>query len=260
MENAVSNTRATHAFDACDQRAIYDAILSRRDVRGQFLPDDVPSDILSRLLIAAHHAPSVGFMQPWTFMVIRSREVRGRVKRLFDEANLEASEKFEGKKQTKYRDLKLEGILDAPLNLCITCDRDRAGPVILGRTHIPEMDLYSTVCAVQNFWLAARAEGVGVGWVSIVDERKLAAELGLPESVVPIAYLCVGYVREFLDKPELEKTGWRDRLSLEDLVVFDHWDGPPNDTRGTDLRKQVGEDQDAVLDGRFLDQWKSRGG
>lgn len=212
-----------HAFSAEERAALYKAIFSRRDVRGQFAPDPVPDDVLTRILTAAHHAPSVGFMQPWNFLVIRDPAVKARVHADFAQANEEAKARFDGERQALYSRLKLEGIREAPINLCITCDRDRAGPVVLGRTHIPTMDLYSCVCAVQNLWLAARAEGLGVGWVSILHEDKLREALGIPERIVPIAYLCLGYVSHFHETPELEKAGWRNRLPLEDLVFQDRW-------------------------------------
>ena len=119
--------------------------------------------------------------------------------------------------------------MDAPINICVTCDKDRAGPVVLGRTHMPEMDLYSTVCAVQNLWLAARAEGLGMGWVSILDPGQLKDVLGIPERVQPVAYLCLGHVSHFNDEPELQKKGWRKRLDLADLTVFDGFDKPASD-------------------------------
>ncbi len=239
--------------DMTTRSAVYETILSRRDVRGQFLPDAVPNEILSRLLIAAHHAPSVGFMQPWSFLVIRKPDTKKRIKALFESAHTEATGMFPDAKRDQYRNMKLEGILDAPVNLCITCDRDRAGPVVLGRTHIPEMDLYSTVCAVQNLWLAARAEGIGVGWVSIVNEDQLKHELGLPDRVVPIAYLCIGYVSEFLDKPELETAGWRKRLALDELIKFEHWNGEPAGTQDNELLQQANRDQQAVYSGEFVE-------
>lgn len=253
MENLKPATQSDHAFNDAKRSAIYETILTRRDVRGQFLPDDVPPDVLSRLLTAAHHAPSVGFMQPWSFLVIRKPETKQRIKALFDTAHTEAAEMFADEKRDHYHNLKLEGILDAPVNLCITCDRDRAGPIVLGRTHIPEMDLYSTVCAVQNLWLAARAEGVGVGWVSIVNEDQLKQELGLPVNVVPIAYLCIGYVSEFLKKPELETANWRKRLSLDELIAFEGWQGEPADDQDHALLKQADADHKAVQCGEFLD-------
>ncbi|MFN3077331.1 MAG: 5,6-dimethylbenzimidazole synthase [Alphaproteobacteria bacterium] len=228
---------------------VYEAILTRRDVRSQFLPDPIDEEVLSRILMAAHFAPSVGFMQPWDFLLIRSLEVKRAVHDLFAKANAEAVDMFTGERRFIYKFLKLQGILESPLNLCITCDRDRGGPVVIGRTHIRTMDLYSSVCAVQNLWLAARAEGIGVGWVSIFDEEELKAILGLPPSVVPVAYLCLGHVSHFLDKPELETAGWRQRLPIEDLVRYDHWDGPA--VEGT-LRERLKIDQVAAQTGTFL--------
>ena len=211
------------AFSQAERDALYRAIFTRRDVRGQFRPDPVPEDLLRRLLLAAHHAPSVGFMQPWNFVVVTDPAVKDRIHADFLKANEEAAVLFTGERQALYSRLKLEGIKDAPVNLLITCDRGRGGPVVLGRTHNPAMDLYSCACAVQNLWLAARAEGIGVGWVSILHEQALRDALALPEDIVPVAYLCIGYVTHFLDRPELEKAGWRNRLPLEELVFRDQW-------------------------------------
>jgi 5,6-dimethylbenzimidazole synthase len=212
-----------HQFSAAARAAVYQAIFSRRDVRGQFLPDAVPDEVLARVLMAAHHAPSVGFMQPWNFLLVRASTVKARVHALFSQANAEAAQLFPDEKREIYSRLKLQGILDAPINLCITCDRTRTGPVVLGRTHMPAMDLYSSVCAVQNLWLAARAEGLGVGWVSIFHEAELQAALGIPAHIVPIAYLCIGQVSQFNDQPDLEKAGWLPRLPIEELVYFEQW-------------------------------------
>ncbi|OOZ36777.1 5,6-dimethylbenzimidazole synthase [Solemya velesiana gill symbiont] len=211
-------------FSEAEQAAVYRAIFTRRDVRGEFKPDPVPDEMLARILRAAHHAPSVGFMQPWNFLLVQSPEKRQQVHDLFKAANREASELFDGEKRELYGKLKLEGILNAPVNLCVTCDRERSGPVVLGRTHDLSMDLYSSVCAVQNLWLAARAEGVGVGWVSIFDKMKLKELLGLPGPVVPVAYLCIGYTTHFYEHPELQNLGWRKRMPLDELVCVDHWD------------------------------------
>lgn len=210
-------------FSEAERNAVYRAIYSRRDVRGQFRPDPIDDDLLERLLKAAHHAPSVGFMQPWNFVVIRSPEVKAQVKAGFETATAEAQAMFPDEKQALYSALKLEGIVEAPVNLCITCDRSRGGPVVLGRTHDLNMDLYSSVCAVQNLWLAARAEGIGVGWVSIIKPEKLGEILGLPETVVPVAYLCLGHVAELHKVPELQTAGWQERLPLEDLIFQDRW-------------------------------------
>ncbi|GAB3284725.1 5,6-dimethylbenzimidazole synthase [Parahaliea aestuarii] len=192
-------------------------------MRSQFLPDPVPEDVLARLLQAAHHAPSVGFMQPWDFLLIESRDTRRAVKALFDGANDRAARHYAGERGERYRRLKLEGILDSPLNLCITCDRNRGGPHVLGRDSMFDTDLFSTCLAVQNLWLAARAEGLGVGWVSIVDPDALAGVLALPAGVYPLAYLCLGYVSEFLPEPELAAAGWRQRLPLTGLLRGDTW-------------------------------------
>lgn len=216
-------TQDTHAFTEQARDAIYQAIYSRRDVRGQFLPTPVPDAVLSRILTAAHYAPSVGFMQPWNFVVVQSAAVKRRLHDAFALAHAEAADMFDGEKRSTYQRLKLEGILESPIGICITCDRERTGPVVIGRTHMKTMDLYSSVCAVQNLWLAARAEGLGVGWVSIFNQSALQDALAIPKRITPIAYLCVGYVSHFYAKPELESAGWLPRLPIEELVYFDQW-------------------------------------
>ena len=164
-------------FSEQERDVVYKAIYNRRDVRGQFKPDPIPQDVLSRILSAAHHAPSVGFMQPWDCIVIKDPDVKRLVKEGFEVANKEAANMFEGDRQQTYKTLKLEGITEAPIGICVTCDRSRTGSVVIGRTTNPEMDLYSSVCAVQNLWLAARAENLGVGWVSIIHHDNLRAAL-----------------------------------------------------------------------------------
>ena len=206
-----------------EREALYKVIYSRRDVRGQFLPDPVPEEVISRLLDAAHHAPSVGFMQPWDFIVVKEPEVRQKVKDGFELAHAEAAELFSGAKQDAYRTFKLEGIMESPIGICVTCDRSRSGEVVIGRTANPEMDLYSSVCAVQNLWLAARAENLGVGWVSIIHHDHIRQALGIPDHIVPVAYLCVGYVSFFHATPELEQAGWLPRMELETLVHHETW-------------------------------------
>lgn len=214
------------SFDTDAREAVYRAIFTRRDVRSHFLPEPLDDAVLARLLLAAHHAPSVGYMQPWNFIVIRDTARREEVRKLFLEARRAEADNIACDRQALYRELKLEGILESPLNLCITCDRRRSRNSPLGRWHNPEMDLYSTVCAVQNFWLAARAEGIGVGWVSILDGNALKGLLGIPDHVVPVAYLCVGRVSEFARKPDLEKHGWGKRLPLPDLIMSEVFAGP----------------------------------
>ena len=192
-------------------------------MRGQFLPDPVPEDVLGRVLDAAHHAPSVGFMQPWDFVVIRDLAVRQQVYRNFECANKRAAEGYQGEQRKLYDGLKLAGILDAPVNLCVPCDHERPKGGGLGRQTDASVALYSTVCAVQNLWLAARAESLGVGWVSIVDLEQLKATLGIPAARTLVAYLCIGYVSEFRPQPDLEEKGWETRGSLSSVTHFDRW-------------------------------------
>ena len=224
--NAQPRFQTDPRFSTAERDAVYRAIHTRRDVRGEFLPDAIPDEVLARVLTAAHHAPSVGFMQPWDFIVVRSRAVRQKIHADFLAAHAEAEQMFDEAKRATYRNLKLEGILESPVNLCITCDRSRHGPVVIGRTHIGAMDVYSAVCAVQNLWLAARAENLGVGWVSILHPQALREALGIPGEIIPIAYLCIGYVRDFHAQPELEAAGWLKRMPLPELLHFDGWQGP----------------------------------
>lgn len=211
----------TLAFDEVQRAAVYRVINERRDVRRGYLPEPLPEELLNRLLTAAHNAPSVGLMQPSRFIVIRSREVRSRVHAAFQEANKLASTLYEGERRGQYAELKLEGILDAPQNLCVLCDPQSDQGHGLGRQSVPETAVYSTVCAVQNLWLAARAEGVGVGWVSILSPDALRSILNIPPHIVPVAYLCLGYVEAFGDGPELERLGWEQRAPLQSCVSYE---------------------------------------
>jgi 5,6-dimethylbenzimidazole synthase len=206
------------AFGEAERNAIYRVIRARRDVRRGFLPEPLPDALLTRLLSAAHDAPSVGLMQPSRFVVIRSLEIRQRIHSVFQQANQQALKKYEGARRDQYADLKLEGILEAPQNLCILCDAESAQGHGLGRQTMPQTAVYSTVCAVQNLWLAARAEGVGVGWVSILEPDALRSVLGIPAHIEPVAYLCLGYVDTFGNEPELERVGWERRASLESVI------------------------------------------
>lgn len=218
---------AADAFSSEERAAVYRAIETRRDVRDQFLPAPLPDDLIQRLLEAAHRAPSVGFMQPWNFIVIRDEVRRRHAFEAFSRANDEAALMFDGERRDTYRSLKLEGILKAPVSICITCDPERAGKVVLGRTHNPRMDAFSTVCAVQNLWLAARAEGVGVGWVSIFHDSDVRLILDIPERIEIVAWLCLGFVDRHYAEPELAVRGWRQRLPLDELVFADSWGVKP---------------------------------
>ena len=206
-----------------ERNALYKVIYGRRDVRSEFMPTPVPNEVLLRILNAGHHAPSVGFMQPWDFVVVSEEFTKAAIKQGFNAANAQSAQLFSGERQEKYNSLKLEGIMDAPLGICVTCDRERNGPIVLGQTIKPEMDLYSTVCAIQNMWLAARAENIGLGWVSIIDDKVLRAALDIPERIEIIAYLCLGYVSEFSEQPDLEKHGWLARMDINDVIHAEKW-------------------------------------
>lgn len=219
---------AEHRFEEGERNGVYRAIYTRRDVRSQFTDRPISNEVLQRLLMAAHHAPSVGFMQPWNFIVIRSDDVKQKVHKAFKKANAREASMFDPQRRESYVDFKLEGIRESPINLCVTCDRSRHGPVVIGRTSSKVTDLYSTVCAVQNLWLAARAEGIGVGWVSILNVAELKKTLAIPNGVVPVAYLCIGHVDHFSPAPELEMAGWLDRLPLNDLIFSEQWGQTPD--------------------------------
>ena len=218
-----SSLAAAGPFSDAERDAVCRAIHTRRDVRSQFLADPIAPAVLNRLLMAAHHAPSVGFMQLWNCLVVTDADVKSRVKAAFARANDEVAELFQDEKKRLYSAIKLDGIVEAPVNLCITCDRDRGGPVVLGRTHDRDTDLYPTVCAVQNLWLAARAEGIGVGWVSIFNDADLRTIFDLPDHVVPVAYLCLGHVAELHSERELQARGWQLRIDLEEMIFADKW-------------------------------------
>lgn len=215
-------------FTEAERLAVYRAIYARRDIR-TYRPEPVPDDVLWRILEAAHHAASVGFMQPWNFILIRDRDRRKQIHDHFKAVSARAAAQYADDRQQRYQALKLQGILDAPLNVLITCDTRRGGDHVLGRFTIPETDVYSTCLAVQNFWLAARAEGVGVGWMSIMENDVIRGLLGIPEHVVPIAYLTVGYPIAFPETPMLERVGWRRRENLRELVSAEQWGAPPPD-------------------------------
>jgi len=207
-----------------ERDAVYKTIYTRRDTRSEFLNEDIEEEVINRLLDAAHHSPSVGFMQPWDFVVVKDKKIRQKIKEGFEIAHQEAALLFKDEKQKEYKKLKLEGITEAAIGICVTCDRSRSGEVVLGRTANKEMDLYSSVCAVQTLWLAARAENLGLGWVSIIHHDTLKDILNIPKEIDVIAYLCIGKVSYFHDKPELEEKGWLKRMPLEQIVHYDTWD------------------------------------
>jgi 5,6-dimethylbenzimidazole synthase len=212
-----------HAFSDVERDAVYRAIAERRDVRRGYLDRPLPDALLQRLLAAAHSAPSVGLMQPSRFIVVRDLAVRRTVHSIFEEANTEAAATYTGAQREQYSALKLEGILEAPQNVCVVCDTSHERGHGLGRRTMPETAAYSTVCAIQNLWLAARAEGVGVGWVSILDPNRLRSVLHIPAHILPVAYLCLGYVDRFEGSPDLERHGWEQRVPLDTTVCYDRY-------------------------------------
>lgn len=199
---------------------MYRAIAQRRDVR-HFVPGPVDEALLARLLGAAHQAPSVGMMQPWRFIRIRQAALREALYQLVEEERLMTAEQL-GERGDEFMRLKVEGIRECGEVLVATL-MDRREEHIFGRRTMPEMDLASVACAIQNMWLAARAEGVGMGWVSLFDPARLAALLGIPEGGKPVAILCIGQVEAFYPRPMLEMEGWAAPRALPDLVFEDSW-------------------------------------
>ena len=220
--------KMTEEFTSDEKKGLYKAIHSRRDVRSHFTSRSIENEILSKILNAAHHAPSVGFSQPWNFILIKDSQTKSRIKKSFEKEKESSSQLIEDPKRSKYLSFKLEGILESPVNLCVTYDPSKFGPFVIGRSSIPEAGLYSVCCAIQNLWLAARTEGVGLGWVSILSNEVLKDVLDLPSHVIPVAYLCLGYVDEFATKPDLETAGWLPRLGLKDVIYFEKWEDKEN--------------------------------
>lgn len=214
-------------FSSAECELIQRVIHARRDIR-KFKADPIPQDVLLRILTAAHAAPSVGFMQPWNFILIDSLAIRTRIKESFDGVNSQEVAKFEAQgRGDLYKSLKLEGILESPLNIAVTCDYSRYAPgSVLGRDPMPQTAPYSVCLAIENLWLAARAEGIGVGWVSILKASTAEKILNLPEKVELIAYLCIGYPQEFRPLPLLEEVGWKKRDQLRSLTFSNQWGQP----------------------------------
>jgi 5,6-dimethylbenzimidazole synthase len=213
-----------HAFSAAERRAVYRVIAARRDMR-RFVPSsEVPEDVLVRLLQAAHAAPSVGLMQPWRFIRITDASLRQAIHALVDEERGRTAEAL-GRRADEFLALKVEGILDcAELFVVALCDNRQVH--VFGRRTLPQMDLASVSCAIQNLWLAARSEGLGMGWVSIFDPARLGRLLGIPDDAEAVAILCLGPVPEFPDRPALEIDEWAFGRPVEEFVTENGWATP----------------------------------
>ncbi|MEV4558027.1 nicotinate-nucleotide--dimethylbenzimidazole phosphoribosyltransferase [Kitasatospora sp. NPDC049285] len=209
---------AAPGYDDAGREAVHQVIRERRDIRNGFRPDPIPHEVLIRVLEAAHTAPSVGYSQPWDFVVIRSAKTRRKMHELAERQREAYADSLPKARAKQFKEIKIEAILETPVNIVVTADRTRGGRHTLGRHTQPQMAPYSAALAVENLWLAARAEGLGVGWVSFFDEEELVRELGLPEHLDVVAYLCVGFVDAFPDEPELQQQGWAKKRPLSWVV------------------------------------------
>ena len=210
----------SHRYPQAQIDAVYRVIRERRDMR-HFLPDAVAPELLERLLQAAHHGPSVGFMQPWRFIRIRSQALRQQIHTLVEQERIATARALD-QREDEFMRLKVEGIRECG-EVLVAALMDQRETHIFGRRTLPQMDLASLSCALQNMWLAARAEGLGMGWVSLFEPAALAQLLHLPEGAEPVAVLCLGHVPAFYDKPMLEQEQWATRQRLQDLVFEDCW-------------------------------------
>lgn len=209
-----------NSFNQQDKDAIYRVISERRDMR-HFRSDPVPDEILARLLQAAHFAPSVGFMQPWRFIRITDHHLRQQIHDLVEAERIATAQAL-AEREDEFMRLKVEGILECSELLVVSLMNNR-DKYLFGRRTLPEMDLASAACAIQNLWLAARAEGLGLGWVSLFEPEQLGKLLNIPNGAKPIAILCIGYVDEFYPRPMLEIEGWAIRENITDLVYENGW-------------------------------------
>jgi nicotinate-nucleotide--dimethylbenzimidazole phosphoribosyltransferase len=214
------------AFPAAVRDGLYDVVSARRDIR-RYRPDPIPEETLTRVLTAGHSAPSVGHSQPWRFIVVRDPAVREKASWMADQERLAQAAKLEPEAARHLLDLQLEGLREAPLGLVVACDRRVPAAGVLGRATFPDSDLWSCACAIQNLWLSARAEGLGMGWVTLFQPEALADLLGLPDGVVTLGWMCLGWPDERPPAPGLERAGWSKRLPLSDVVLTDGWSEGP---------------------------------
>lgn len=237
------------AFDERTRDGLYDVIRARRDVR-RFRPDPVPEEVLRRVLSAGHAAPSVGHSQPWRFIVVQDANTRDRAAVLADRERLVQAAGFDGDSGRHLLDLQLEGIREAPLGVVIACDRRTTATGVLGRATFPDSDLWSCACAIENIWLAARAEGLGLGWVTLFQPADLAGLLDLPDGVVTLGWLCLGWPNERPPAPGLERAGWSKKSPLEDVILRERWPTDERESPAPPRSHLRSPDQQAVVEAR----------
>ena len=202
---------------------LYDVIHRRRDVRGQFTGAPVAAEVLDRILTAAHAAPSVGLSQPWDFILVGDGELRAAFHRHVQQERDVFAAGLTGEAADRFARIKIDGVLESSMSIVVTYDADRGSPSVLGRHAIADAGLYSVCLAIQNLWLAATAEELGVGWVSFYREDFLRQLLHIPERIRPVAWLCLGPVTHLEQTPDLERHGWRQRRHVQSAVHHDRW-------------------------------------
>jgi nicotinate-nucleotide--dimethylbenzimidazole phosphoribosyltransferase len=236
------------AFPAAARKAFYEVLGARRDVR-RYRPDPVDPELVRRVLTAAHMAPSVGHSQPWRFIVVSDPATRDRAARMADEQRLRQARHMEPDAARRMLDLQLEGIREAPLGVVVACDRRTAPAGVLGRATFPDADMWSCACAIENLWLAARAEGLGVGWVTLFEQHDLEALVGVPDGVVTLGWLCLGWPDERPPAPGLERAGWSQRQPVDEVIFAERWSqstaAPPSRLRAPTSDAVVGARDEA---------------
>lgn len=212
-----------HQLTKEERNGVYKAIFNRRDIRS-FLNLPIPDDKLYNLLEAAHHAPSVGFMQPWNFIIIKNNEIKKELAKIVEKERRALAIHYEDTdRELKFLDLKIAGIIEAPVTICVTCNPFSGGDHVLGRNSIPETDLMSVSCAIQNMWLAAYAEGLAMGWVSFYKKSDVRKILEIPYHIDPVALISIGYTDNYPDRPLLEIHNWEKREQLNRLIFDNKW-------------------------------------
>ncbi|WP_104522970.1 5,6-dimethylbenzimidazole synthase [Blastococcus atacamensis] len=235
------------AFDPATVEALHTVVGARRDIR-RYRPDPVPAELLRTVLEAGHRAPSVGHSQPWRFVVVTEQTTRDRAAMLADRERLRQAELLTPDRRARLLDLQLEGIREAPVGVVVACDRRASATGVLGRATFPDADLWSCACAIQNIWLAARASGLGMGWVTLFQPADLAELLHLPDGVETLGWLCLGWPDERPPEPGLVRHGWSSRAPLDDVVLSERW--PADDTPAAPVSHLAGPQPDAVVAAR----------